>query len=160
MEKMDVFALVDELQEEIEMSPTKGFAKNKLVDAKIVMEIIEDIKTALHDEFDYSRRVVSEKDQIIKSAEVQADEILRRAKKEAEELVKEDAVTRAAYDKAGKMLENAKQKSSEIRKNANQYAEEVFNELEAYYTECVELTRENKARIYGKGEKQPAAEQS
>ena len=32
MEKMDIFALVDELQEEIEMSPTKGFSKNKLVD--------------------------------------------------------------------------------------------------------------------------------
>ncbi len=30
MEKMDIFALVDELQEEIEMSPTKGFSKTSL----------------------------------------------------------------------------------------------------------------------------------
>ena len=57
MEKLDIFALVDELQEEIEMSPTRGFSKNKSIDPKIVMEIIEDIKNVLHDELDTSRRI-------------------------------------------------------------------------------------------------------
>ena len=89
MEKVDIFALIDELQEEIELSPTRGLSKNKSVDAKIVMEIIEDIKQALHEELDFSRRVVGEKDQILNAAQAQADEIIKRAKLEAEELVKE-----------------------------------------------------------------------
>ena len=73
MEKVDIFALIDELQEEIELSPTRGLSKNKSVDAKIVMEIIEDIKQALHEELDFSRRVVGEKDQILNAAQTQAD---------------------------------------------------------------------------------------
>ena len=150
MEKVDIFALIDELQEEIELSPTRGLSKNKSVDAKIVMEIIEDIKQALHEELDFSRRVVGEKDQILNAAQTQADEIIKRAKLAAEELVKEDAVSRSAYDKASKLLENSKQKAAEIRQSANTYAEEVFDELEDYYKECIGLIKENKARLYGK----------
>ena len=72
MEKLDVYALIDELQEEIQMSPTKGFSKSKLVDEKIVLEIIDDIRRALKDELEFSKRVLKDKEQIIKSAQAQA----------------------------------------------------------------------------------------
>ena len=158
MEKMDIFALVNELQEEIEMSPTKGFSKAKAVDEKIVMEIIDDIKNALHDELDFSKRVMNEKEQILKGAQAQADEIIRQAKAEAEEILQENSITRAAYEKAAKMLENSKMKAMEIRKSANEYAEDVFNDLESYYKESIELIQENKARIYGKSTQVQAEE--
>ena len=148
MEKMDIFALVDELQEEIEMSPTKGFSKNKLVDQKIVMEIIEDIKTALHEELDFAKKVASERDQILRSADIQAEEIVRRAKKEAEAMVKQEEVTKMAYEKANKVMENTR--AEEIKKMANTYAEEVLDELEKYYRESMDLIGENKARLYAK----------
>ncbi|MBS6511166.1 MAG: hypothetical protein KH334_05635 [Clostridiales bacterium] len=150
MEKMDVFALVDELQEEIEMSPTKGFSKSKLVDQKIVMEIIEDIKAALHDELDFAKKVASERDQILKSADIQAEEIVRRAKKEAEAMIKQEEITQAAYEKANKLIENSRAKAGEIKKMANTYAEEVLDELETFYRESIDLVGENKARLYAK----------
>lgn len=152
MEKMDIFALVDELQEEIEMSPTKGFSKNKLVDQKIVMEIIEDIKAALHDELDFAKKVASERDQILKSADIQAEEIVRRAKKEAEALVKQEEVTQMAYEKANKIMETSRSRSAEIKKMANAYAEEVLDELEKFYRESMDLIGENKSRLYGKAQ--------
>ncbi len=159
MEKLDIFALVDELQEEIELSPNRGLSKNKSVDAKIVMEIIEDIKRTLHDELDFSRRVMEEKEQILQAAQVQAEEIIRRAKQEVEDMVKEDSITRSAYERATKMLESSKQKSNEVRKSANSYAEDIFNELENYYRESIDLIKENKARLYNKSvEKQQNAE--
>ena len=150
MEKMDIFALVDELQEVIEMSPTKGFSKNKLVDQKIVMEIIEDIKTALHEELDFAKKVASERDQILRSADIQAEEIVRRAKKEAEAMVKQEEVTKMAYEKANKVMENSRTRAEEIKKMANTYAEEVLDELEKYYRESMDLIGENKARLYAK----------
>lgn len=152
MEKLDVFALVDELQEEIAMSPTKGFSKMKSVDEKIVMEIIEDLRKALHDELDFSKRIMNEKEQILKAAQTQADEIRRQAKAEAEEMIKEMPITKAAQERAGKVIDSTKTKAAEIRKSANKYAEDVFEELEAYYKESIELIHENKSRLYGKSQ--------
>jgi iron uptake system EfeUOB component EfeO/EfeM len=152
MEKMDIFALVDELQEEIEMSPTQGFSKNKSVDAKIVLEIISDIKNVLHEELDASRMIMSERDQIISAAESQASEIIKRAKKDADELIKKEEVYKAAYERAAKLLENSKQKAQELRKSANAYAEEVFDELEGFYRESIDMVKVNKTRLYGKSE--------
>ena len=149
MEKMDVFALVDELQEEIEMSPTKGFSKSKLVDQKIVMEIIEDIKAALHEELDFAKKVASERDQILKSADIQAEEIVRRAKKEAEAMIKQEEITQAAYEKANKLIENSRAKAGEIKKMANTYAEEVLDELETFYRESIAPLCENEQRSEG-----------
>ena len=152
MEKLDVYALLDELQEEIEMSPTKGFSKSKLVDAKIVMEILEDIRHALKDELEFSKRVLKEKEQIIKGAQAQADEIRKQANVEVEDMVKESAVVRAAQEKSDQILENSRKKAGDIRKSAIDYAEDLFNDLESYYKESIDLIHENKARLHGKGD--------
>jgi len=152
MEKMDIFALVDELQEEIDMSPTRGFSKNKSVDAKIVMEIISDIKSVLHEELDASRRIMAEREQIINAAESQALEIIKRAKKDAEDLMKKEDVYKAAYERAAKLLENSKLKAQDLRKSANSYAEEVFDELENYYRDSIELINVNRTRLYGRSD--------
>ena len=104
MEKTDIFALVNELQEEIEMSPTKGFNKNKSIDYKIVMEIIDDIKKALHDELDFSRRIMKEKDDILSEAEARANDIITSAKSRADQMIQQEAVSKAAY----KMIEEVR----------------------------------------------------
>jgi len=154
MEKMDIFALIDELQEEIELSPTKGFNKNKMIEEKIVLEIIDDIRRAAHSEFDLSRRIVSERDQILAAAQTQSEEIIRQAKNKAEELVKQENITRAAYERGNKIVESSKLKAAEIRRAANMYAEDIFDELEAYYKDCIDVVNENKSRLHAKKTRQ------
>jgi len=150
MEKVDIFALIDELQEEIELSPTKGFNKNKMIDDKIVLEIIDDIRRAAHSEFDLSRRIVSERDQILNAAQTQSEEIIRQAKNKAEELVKQENITRAAYERGNKIIESSKLKAAEIRRSANMYAEDVFDELEGFYKDSIDMINENKSRLHAK----------
>lgn len=150
MEKMDIFALVDELQEEIEMSPTRGFSKNKSVDPKIVMEIIEDIKNVLHDELDTSRRIMTERDQIIHSAEIQAADMMKRAKREADELVMQEEVMRTAQDRSTRLIEQSKKKAQEIKDNAVSYAESILEDMEQYFRDSLRLNEQNKGRLYGK----------
>ncbi len=151
MEKADVYALIDELQEEIEMSPTKGFSKSKLVDEKIILEIIDDIRKALKDELEFSKRVLKDKDQIIKSAQAQAEEIKKQTMVELENVITESSIAKAAQDRANMIVENSKAKAAAIRKSALDYAEEVFDDIEAYYKENIDLIHENKARLHGKG---------
>lgn len=158
MDNQDVFALVDELQGEIEMAPTKGFSKQKALDANILLEIVEDIKEALHREFDTSRKVLLEKDAMLSSAQAQADAIVKEARERAAEMVADDVITKTAQDQAARMIEKAKQQSRDIKRNAERYAYEVFDELEAFYNDSLDLLSENREKLQsfsngGKAEK-------
>ena len=142
MAKSDIFEYVGELEEEIEASRYAKLSKtNKVIDEKIVMEIIGDIKNALHEELDASVKIMAERDQIINAAETQAAEILKKARRD-----------KLAYAKANSLLETSRQNAQTIRKRANQYAEEVFDDLEKYYKESIELIQLNKSRLYKKSE--------
>ena len=151
--KIEIFALIDELQEELEMSPNAMLSKKKVVDPEIVMEIIADMRAALPQEIEKGKKVLHEREQMVESAKEQAQEIIDAAKEQAEDLVNMNQVTDLAYEKASKIIETAKVQADEIRKAANVYADEVLSELEQYFTEYVELIRENKNRINNKIEK-------
>ena len=150
MEKNDIFALIDELEEEIDLSPVKGFNKNKVIDEKIVKEIIADIKASAHEEFDFSHRVMAERGQIIAAAQAQGEEIIRQARMKADDMVKQEAISKAASERAAKIVESSKLKSAEIRRSADMYAEDVFNELEAFYRDSIDIINENKNRLHAK----------
>lgn len=151
-EKMDIFALVDELEVEIEESPNQRFSKNKSVDPKFIMEIIDDIKNTLHDELDASRRIMTERDQILNAAERQASELIKRAKREGDELILQENVVKEAQLRASRLLDGAKKKAQEIRKSATDYAEEVFEDLDAFYRESIGLIELNRSRLYERTE--------
>ncbi len=153
MAKSDIFEYVSELEEEIEASRYAKLSKtNKIVDEKILKEIIADIKSALHEELDASIKIMAERDQIINAAEAQAAEIVKKAKRDAEAMAKKEEVYKLAYAKANSLLESSRQNAQTIRKRANQYAEEVFDDLEKYYKESIELIKVNKSRLYKKTE--------
>ena len=153
MAKSDIFEYVGELEEEIEASRYAKLSKtNKVIDEKIVMEIIGDIKNVLHEELDASVKIMAERDQIINAAETQAAEILKKARRDAEAMAKKEEVYKLAYAKANSLLETSRQNAQTIRKRANQYAEEVFDDLEKYYKESIELIQLNKSRLYKKSE--------
>ena len=153
MAKSDICEYVRELEEEIEASRYAKLSKtNKVVDEKILKEIIADIKSALHEELDASIKIMAERDQIINAAEAQAAEIVKKAKRDAEAMAKKEEVYKLAYAKANSLLESSRQNAQTIRKRANQYAEEVFDDLEKYYKESIELIKVNKSRLYKKTE--------
>ena len=150
MEKVDLFALIDELQQEIEESRNGLFSKNKTIDTRIVMEIIDDIRKAAKNEFDSSRNIIKERDTIIANANAQAEAIIRSATDRANNMISENSVARAAYEKSVKMVEQSRAKSMQIRQSAMDYATDVLDELESYFTEYLGYVRDNKSRMAGK----------
>ncbi|MBP3941472.1 MAG: hypothetical protein J6D00_08305 [Christensenellaceae bacterium] len=163
MEKVDLFAFIDEIQEALEDIPKK-FGKRILSteDYEELQEIVDDIRKAATNEFANSRNIVKERDTIIANANAQAEAIIRSANERAAEIVSENSVAKAAYEKAVKMVEQSRSKSMQIRQNAMEYATDVLEELESYFTEYLGYVRENKERLTGKPAQAPeaAAEQT
>lgn len=147
MESLNVYALLDELQEEIDLSPGKAFSKNKSIDPKLMSEIIADIRAAVDEALESSKKIVAEKEQVLSAARAQAEQIVKDAEEKAKELVQENNITRQAYEQGSKMLEKAKHRSFEIKKSAFDYANEIFADLEEYYKESMDILSENKIRL-------------
>ena len=150
METVDIYALLDELQEEIDLAKNVPFSKNKSVEPEVLNEIIQDIRAALDDTLEYSRKVEEEKNRILTDAQNEADAILKRAQADAQAMVMENNVVRSAQDQAQKIVEKAKMKSAEMKKIAVEYADDIFADLDEYYKESMNLLKENRMRLSGK----------
>ena len=150
---VDIYALIDELQEEIDISKNVPLSKNKSVDPGVMGEIIEDIRKALDDTLKYAKEIEENKEQVLADARSEAELIIKNAQKQAQEMISESAITKGAYAQSEKAIEKTKQKTSDMKRAAFEYAQDVFTDLETYYKESLDLLRENAARLQGKIEK-------
>ena len=153
MENVDIYALIDELQEELALSKNCLLSKNKSVNAEVMNEIIADIRKALDDTLQYAKQIEEERESILQSAKTQSDRIIQEAQVKAQEMVSENAITESAYEQAQKVMDKTKQKTQEMRAYAVDYAEDIFRDLEEYYKDSMELLQENLARLNNKKEK-------
>jgi len=150
METVDIYALLDELQEEIDLAKNCMFSKNKSVEPEVLNEIIQDIRAALDDTLEYSRQIEAEKDRILTEAQTEADGIIKRAQADAQAMVAESAMVKSAQEQAQKIVDKAKQKAAEVKKIAVEYADDIFADLDEYYKESMNLLKENRIRLGGK----------
>jgi hypothetical protein len=150
VEKNKVYGFIDELLEEVNNSKNSMLSKNKSVDPVIIEEIVEDIRKAMDDEFEHAREIESQRDQILKAAQLRATEIVKEANAQAAKLIDENAITLAAREKAQKMLDKARSEAMTVKDGANTYAAEIFADLEDYYKESLDLVKENRLSLRGK----------
>lgn len=150
VEKSKVYGYIDELLEEVNNSKKSMLSNNKMVDPVIIEEIIDDLRKAMDDEFEHSREIEAQREQILKAAQSRATEIVKEANAQAARLIDENAITLAAKDKAQKILEKARAEAAAVREGANSYAGDIFADLEDYYKESLELVKENKLSLRGK----------
>ncbi len=163
MSNQTIYSLIDELQEVVNKSPGKAFSKNKVIDVKLVNEIIEDIKAALEDEFAVSREISEQKDEYLNHGKSQAEDILRQAEDALKEakirssaMLNENNLVKAAHERSAKMIESAKAQAKEVRASAITYADEVLMDLEDYFKEYMTIVQDNRSRLYAKPAKEGA----
>jgi cell division septum initiation protein DivIVA len=124
--------LVSELEQVVRdaKSPFAGGADKKIVDAREIFEIIEDIRSIFPEEFTNARRILREQDEIIERAQVQAESIISAAQSQAMLLASDQEVTRIAKQEAQQIRDAAQQYERDTRYNAEEYADTVLAHLE------------------------------
>ena len=112
-----IVSLVDELEGLIEEAKTP-FGKNaqmKVIDAE---------------EWQKSRRILKEREELMASAAAQADSIIADAQQQALTIAGEQEIVRLAQQQADDIRDRAQQYERETRYAAEDYAEQVFTHLE------------------------------
>ena len=153
---MKVFDLIKEIQDEIENGRKSLFGNKKTIDVEFVMEILEEIKSALPKDIVYAQEVLDHKGEILNQAQEKAKDILDGADNQLSSLVEEHRVTQLAYEKSNRMIDVAQKQAYEIRLNANEYAVNVLEDLSSYMHEYMDIIKENKSNFINKKNKDQA----
>ncbi|WP_079547595.1 hypothetical protein [Christensenella massiliensis] len=153
---MKIFDLLNEIIEEVDNSRKSLFGNKKTIDVEFVLEILEEIKTALPDEIVYAQEVLDHKREIIDSAQAKAKNILDGVDTRLSELIEEHKVTQLAYEKANRVIDTAQKQAYEIRVNANDYAVNVLEDLSSYMKEYMDIIKENQSNFINKKNKDQA----
>lgn len=124
-------SLVDELWAIIEEAkPPFGKSQFKMIETEAVLNILDEIRMSYPEEWQKSRRILKECEELMASAAAQADSIIADAQQQALTIAGEQEIVRLAQQQADDIRDRAQQYERETRYAAEDYAEQVFTHLE------------------------------
>ncbi len=125
-------SLVDELEGIIEEArpPLGRGAQSKVIETDVVFNILDEIRMSYPEEWQKSRRILKERDELLASAAAQADSIIADAQQQALTIASEQEIVRLAQSQADEIADRANLYERETRYAAEDDAEQVFTHLE------------------------------
>ena len=144
---VDVFYLLDRLEEVVTSASRLPLSSRVLVDEQEYLDIVDQIRVALPEELKAARRVLAERDQILAEANDRADHLLERAEEQVAHRVDDHAIAQAAEQRAQALLEQARGDAQEIRRQAEEYAYRVFTSLDRRLRQIEGVVREGLAEL-------------
>ena len=128
--KMEIFTLLETLEDIMERSKGIPFTEKGIVEKDEVLEIIKEIRLKLPDELKQAKWVKEERARILDEAKKEADGIVREAENRIIAMIDEHEITRKAYDQKAEIIETANEMSREISKGTKDYADTILANLE------------------------------
>ena len=128
--KMEIFTLLETLEDIMERSKNIPFTEKGIVEKDEILEIIKEIRLKLPDELKQAKWVKEERNRILEEAKKEADGIVREAENRIIAMIDEHEITRKAYDQKAEIIETANEMSREISKGTKDYADAILANLE------------------------------
>ena len=144
---MEIFTLLETLEDILERSKNIPFSGKGVVDKEELLEIIKEIRLKLPDELKQAKWVKEERQRIIEEAQKEADGIVREAENRIIAMIDEHEITRKAYEQKAEIIETANEMSREISKGTKDYADNVLMELEATLEEALKTIQNNRREL-------------
>ena len=127
---MEIFTLLESIEELLENSKTLPITKKSLVDKEEVLDIIKEIRLKLPDELKQAKWVKEERNRIIQEAKKEGEDIVKEAENRIIAMIDEHEITKKAYDEKDKILEQANTMAKEMSDGTKEYADNVLAGLE------------------------------
>lgn len=146
---MNIAALLDYLQEELEEGSNMPFSHKTAIDSGKCLDIINDMRTTLPAEIMESEAILNEKNNILYEAEREAEKIIGEANEKAKVLITEHSITQSAYKEAEDIIQKADKSATSIRESVNEYIEDVLEEMETYMKRQLDMVKQNRQQMRG-----------
>lgn len=128
---MNVEELLDMLEESLEEGTTVPFANTRrVVDVEHCRDIIDEVRNNLPDELRDSRKIVNDREQILKNAQQEAENIIKQAENRARAMLSDREITKRAQKKAAELINTANTQSNSIKRASEAYCEDLLKRVE------------------------------
>lgn len=128
---MNVDELLDLMEETLEEGTAVPFSPGKrIVDVDRMRDIIDEVRNNLPEELRESKKIVNDREDIVKTARGEAEQIIKQAEERARGMVSEQEIVRRAQQKAVEILGTAQNQSKEISRSVTVYCEDTLKNTE------------------------------
>ena len=144
---MEIFTLLEELEDILERSKSVPFSGKSVVDKEEILEIIKEIRLKLPDELKQAKWIKEERQRILVEAQKEADDIVKEAENRIISMINENEITKKAYEKKAEIIETANEMSREISKGTKDYADNILEGLEVALEDALKIIQNNRKEL-------------
>lgn len=127
---MEIFTLLETLEDILENSKTLPFSDKSIIEKEQFLDIIKEIRLKLPEELKQAKWIKEERERIIAEAQKDADDIVREAENRIISMIDEHEITKKAYDKKTEIIADANEMYREITKGTNDYVDGILANIE------------------------------
>ena len=118
---MEIFELLETLEDIIEKSRNIPFSGKCIVNKEEILDIVKEIRLKLPDELKQAKWVKEERQRILVEAQKEADGIVKEAENRIISMIDEHEITKKAYEKKVEIIETANEMSREIKSGTEEW---------------------------------------
>lgn len=144
---MEIFTLLETLEECLERARSIPFTQKGIVDKDEILDIIKEIRLKLPDELKQAKWVKEERGRILVEAKKEADGIVKEAENRIISMIDEHEITRKAYEQKAQIIETANEMSREISKGTKEYADNILEKVEAALQDALATVENNRKEL-------------
>ena len=144
---MEIFTLLDELEEYLEGARAVPFTNKAIVDKEEILDIIKEIRLKLPDELKQAKWIKEERNRILVEAQKEAEGIVKEAENRIISMIDEHEITRKAYEQKAQIIETANEMSREISKGTKDYADNILEKVESVLQDALRTIENNRKEL-------------
>ncbi|SDY32825.1 hypothetical protein [Eubacterium barkeri] len=144
---MKVLELINEVEELVEKGNSVPFSSKALVNPEEIIEILDEIRTALPPELAEARKIVAERKQILFEAQADADRLKNDVEGKLRQVIDNSEITKNAQTQAEVIIENAQTQAKEIRIGTQHYSDKILYNLQIKLKEINDQIEANRKEL-------------
>lgn len=145
---MNVNELLDTIEDALEESAGMPLSGGKrIVDVGQIRDYLDEVRVNLPVELRQAQSIVSDRGQLIDSANAQAQAIIRKAEDRARVLVSEAEIVKAAQQRASEILSAAQSEARALRQSTTDYCDNMLKTTEETMAENAAQVRSLRANL-------------
>ena len=144
---MEIFTLLEELEDIMEKCRSVPFSNKCIVDKEQILDIIKEIRLKLPEEIKQAKWIKEERQRILVEAQNEANDIIKEAENRIISMIDEHEITRKAYEKKVEIIETANEMSREIKNGTEEYADGVLAGIEVALEDALRVIKNNRKEL-------------
>jgi hypothetical protein len=143
MRNMDILYLVDRLENLVSSSRRMPLLNQVLVKEADILNIIDQMRTAIPEEIKQARRIIQDKERILAQAQADAKNIQGRVRGEVEKAMRREGLLNAAEERSQEIMRLATEQAQMIMRRTEEHSEQLKIDADNYATETLRNLHEH-----------------